>query len=128
MECPSSKSGVTDGVFENFTFQTPGNRKRNLLPMYDLRGLVPMGISNNPILRAFKGFSPIPPTTTVPPGLGAPQPALGVPSANLIGCSFVPEPDNWNARETAKYHDSSRQFLKIRDFSGDGSRSPEIFQ
>ena len=70
--------------------------------MYDLRGLVPVGISNNPILSAFKGLFLFSHKTTVSLRLGGPQPALGMPSANLIGCSFVPKSNNGTPGETAK--------------------------
>lgn len=78
-----------------------------------------MGISYNPVLRAFKGLFLSSPTPTVPLRLGGPQPALGTPSANLIGCSFVPEHDNWYARETAKYPHRSTQIQRISGFFGD---------
>ena len=80
-------------------FKHPIRRKLNPLPAYDLRGSLCIGISNNPFLRAFKGFLYFSPITHVLLSIGGPQPALGTPNENLIGRSCVPEPNNWNRQK-----------------------------
>lgn len=53
--------------------------------MYQIRRLNLMGISYNPIFRAFNGRFVVTPTTTVSPKMGAPGASSGGLSPLLIG-------------------------------------------
>jgi hypothetical protein len=73
-------------IFENITFQTSNKRHTNSPLMNDLKRPISMGISNNPLLRAFEVLFRDFPTRAASFAPGAPKAAIPLSSflSNLL--------------------------------------------